>query len=45
MILHIFERHEMNGFESVLMMTLMSLIMDMYQKWQDTVMQKTHSKA
>ena len=36
--LHLFERQEMNGFESVLIMTVMSLIMYIYQKWQDTVM-------
>lgn len=39
--LHLFERQDMNGFESVLIMTLMSLIMYMYQKWQDTVMLKS----
>ncbi|WP_312094968.1 hypothetical protein [Niallia sp.] len=39
--LHIFDRQEMNGFESLLMMTFMSLIMYMYQKWQDTVILKS----
>lgn len=39
--LHLFERQEMNGFQSVLIMTVMSLIMYMYQKWQDTVILKS----
>lgn len=39
--LGLFERQEMNGFESLLIMTLMALIFYLYQKWQDTVMLKS----
>lgn len=34
---NLFERQEMNGFESFLLMMLMSLILYIYQKWQETI--------
>lgn len=43
--LHLFKRQDMNGFESVLIMTVMSLIMYSYQRWQDSVMIKNDKKT